>query len=192
MYYNLYVIIDLYSRYVPGWFIARRENGELAESFIADTIKIHGRPTALHADRGSPMTAKNVAQLLEDLGIDQSHSRPRVSNDNPYSESQFKTLKYSPEFPDRFGSIEDARAFCDQFFTYYNHEHRHSGIGLHTPASVHQGTHHEIRQQRAQTLTAAYATHPERFTRPPAPPALPAEVWINQPHPQNQEEILNK
>ena len=192
VYYNLYVIIDLYSRYVPGWIVTHHENGELAESFIADTIKIHGRPTALHADRGSPMTSKNVTGLLDDLGIDRSHSRPRVSNDNPYSEAAFKTLKYSPEFPDRFGSIEDARAFCEQFFTYYNHEHRHSGIGLHTPASVHHGTHREIRQQRAQTLATAYATHPERFTRPPIPPALPPEVWINQPQPQNQEEILNK
>ncbi len=127
------------------------------------------------------MTSKPVAQLLVDLGVQRSHSRPHVSNDNPYSEAQFKTLKYAPVFPDRFGSLPDARAFCEAFFTYYNHEHRHSGLGLHTPASVHHDTAIEIRAQRAATLDAAYATHPDRFRRRPTPPKLPTAAWINQP-----------
>ena len=127
------------------------------------------------------MTSKPVALLLADLGVVRSHSRPKVSNDNPYSEAAFKTLKYCPTFPDRFGSIQDARAFCDRFFTHYNHEHRHSGIGLHTPASVHFGTATEIRAQRADTLTAAYERNPNRFGRPPQPPKLPSTVWINRP-----------
>jgi putative transposase len=127
------------------------------------------------------MTSKPVALLLADLGVVRSHSRPKVSNDNPYSEAAFKTLKYCPAFPDRFGSIADARAFCDQFFSYYNHEHRHSGIGLHTPASVHHGTAAEIRALRADVLAAAHSRHPHRFRRPPQPPRLPTAVWINRP-----------
>jgi hypothetical protein len=139
------------------------ETGELAEAFIADALAGHGidrDQLTLHADRGTSMTSKPVAQLLVDLGVARSHSRPHVSNDNPYSEAQFKTLKYCPAFPGRFGSIEDARAFCATFFDYYNHEHRHAGVGLHTPASVHYGTAREIRAQRAATLDAAYAANP--------------------------------
>ena len=181
-YYDLYVIIDIYSRYVPGWLVAPTETGDLAKEFITDTITAAGAPPrVVHADRGTSMTSKPVALLLADLGVVRSHSRPKVSNDNPYSESAFKTLKYCPAFPDRFGSIADARAFCEEFFTYYNHQHRHSGIGLHTPASVHYGTADEIRQLRAEVLNAAHARHPDRFRRPPQPPALPKAVWINRP-----------
>lgn len=182
VYYDLYVIIDIYSRYVPGWLVAPTETGDLAKDFITDTITAAGAPPrVVHADRGTSMTSKPVALLLADLGVVRSHSRPKVSNDNPYSESAFKTLKYCPAFPDRFGSIADARAFCAEFFTYYNHQHRHSGIGLHTPASVHYGTADEIRQMRAEVLNAAHARHPDRFRRPPRPPALPKAVWINRP-----------
>ena len=182
VYYDLYVIIDIYSRYVPGFLVAPTETGELAKAFIDATIAAAGAPPRIvHADRGTSMTSKPVALLLADLGVVRSHSRPKVSNDNPYSEAAFKTLKYCPTFPDRFGSIADARAFCDRFFSYYNHEHRHSGIGLHTPASVHFGTATEIRAQRADTLTAAYQRNPNRFRRPPQPPRLPTTVWINRP-----------
>jgi len=186
-YYQLYVIIDIYSRYVVGWTVATAETAALAEAFIADTVATHGiarDQLALHADRGTSMTSKPVAQLLLDLGVDRSHSRPHVSNDNPYSEAAFKTLKYCPAFPSRFGSIADARVFCEAFFTAYNHEHRHSGIGMHTPASVHFDTAPEIRAQRQVTLDRAYAQHPERFNRRPRPPRLPEQAWINQPEPQ--------
>ncbi|WP_373235289.1 IS3 family transposase, partial [Mycobacterium marinum] len=174
IFYQLYVIIDIFSRYVVGWIIAEVEDGELAKAFIADTMARHGiarGQLALHADRGTSMTSKPVAQLLIDLGVDRSHSRPHVSNDNPYSEANFKTLKYCPAFPGRFGSIEDARAFCMTFFDYYNHEHRHSGVGLHTVASVHYGTATQIQAQRAATLDAAYTASPARFRhrRPAAP-----------------------
>jgi putative transposase len=182
VYYDLYVIIDIYSRYVPGFLVAPTETGELAKAFIDATIAAAGAPPRIvHADRGTSMTSKPVALLLADLGVVRSHSRPKVSNDNPYSEAAFKTLKYCPAFPDRFGSIADARAFCDRFFSYYNHEHRHSGIGLHTPASVHHGTATEIQALRAEVLTAAHARHPHRFRRPPQPPRLPTTVWINRP-----------
>jgi putative transposase len=184
-YYYLYVIIDIYSRYVPGWMLAHAENATLAEALLADTVaKQHiGRhQLTIHADRGSPMTAKPVAFLLADLGVTKSHSRPHVSNDNPFSESQFRTLKYRPEFPERFGCFEDAHAFCGRFFTWYNDEHRHSGIGFHTPADVHYGRAALIRQQRAVVLDAAHDEHPERFVRKqPEPPALPTAVWINEP-----------
>ena len=182
VYYDLYVIIDIYSRYVPGFLVAPTETGELAKEFIASTITAMGVvPRVVHADRGTSMTSKPVALLLADLGVVRSHARPKTSNDNPYSEAAFKTLKYCPAFPDRFGSLADARTFCQQFFGYYNHTHRHSGIGLHTPASVHFGTAAEIRTQRADTLTAAYQRHPHRFTRPPQPPRLPDTAWINRP-----------
>lgn len=182
VYYDLYVMLDIYSRYVVGWQIAPRESADLAEEFIADAIARTGAaPKSIHADRGTSMTSKPVALLLADLGIDRSHSRPRVSNDNPYSESQFKTLKHCPAFPGRFGSIEDARAFCAEFFAYYNHEHRHSGIGLHTPASVHFGTAEQVRAQRAEVLNAAYTANPNRFRRRPTPPRIPGAAWINQP-----------
>ena len=183
-YYELYVIIDIFSRYVVGWTVAAAETGELAKDFIEGVYREQGigkGELTLHADRGTSMTSKPVSQLLVDLGVDRSHSRPHVSNDNPYSEAAFKTLKYCPAFPTEFGSIEDARTFCATFFEYYNHQHRHSGIGLHTPASVHHGTAGQVRAQRATTLDAAYAAHPDRFRRPPVPPRLPAAAWINPP-----------
>ena len=182
VYFDLYVVLDIFSRYVVGWTVAAREDSQVAKELLEQAIGIHGVPEVVHADRGTSMTSKPVAQLLVDLTVTRSHSRPRVSNDNPYSESQFKTMKYAPAFPDRFGSLADARAFGEAFFGYYNHEHRHSGIGLHTPASVHHGTHHHVRALRQQTLDAAYAAHPQRFGhRRPEPPKIPTEAWINQP-----------
>ena len=185
VYYELFVIIDIYSRYVIAWCVAAAETGELAKEFIDAALTTQGierGQLTLHADRGTSMTSKPVAQLLVDLGVARSHSRPHVSNDNPYSEAGFKTLKYCPAFPGSFGSIADARTFCETFFAYYNHEHRHTGIGLHTPASVHYGTATEIRAQRALTLDAAYNANPDRFRRRrPAPPALPTVAWINDP-----------
>lgn len=191
VYYELFVIIDIYSRYVIGWIVAPAETGELAKDFIDRAVAGQGiarDQLTLHADRGTSMTSKPVSQLLVDLGVARSHSRPHVSNDNPYSEAAFKTLKYAPVFPGEFGSLADARAFCETFFGYYNHEHRHAGIGLHTPASVHYGTAREVRAQRQVTLDAAYATHPDRFgRRRPAPPKLPTAAWINQP---SQEALI--
>ena len=185
VYYELFVIIDIYSRYVIAWTVAAAETGELAKEFIDTAIASQGvarHQLTLHADRGTSMTSKPVAQLLVDLGVARSHSRPHVSNDNPYSEAGFKTLKYCPAFPGSFGSIQHARSFCETFFSYYNHEHRHSGIGLHTPASVHYGTATEIRAQRAATLDAAYTANPDRFRgRRPTPPKLPTVAWINDP-----------
>jgi putative transposase len=184
-YYYLYVVIDIYSRYVPGWMLAHTENARLAQALLADTAAKQGitpGQLTIHADRGSPMTAKPVAFLLADLGVTKSHSRPHCSNDNPYSESQFRTMKYRPEFPERFGSYQDAHAFCGRFFRWYNDEHRHSGIGFHTPADVHHGRAELVRAQRGEVLSAAYAEHPERFVRkPPTPPVLPTAVWINEP-----------
>ena len=184
-YYYLYVILDIYSRYAVGWMAATRESAVLAEKLIAATCTgqaITRRQLTLHADRGSSMTSKPVAFLLADLGVTQSHSRPHVSNDNPFSEAQFKTLKYRPYFPGRFTSIEHARAHCQDFFRWYNDEHRHSGLGLHTAADVHHGNAPAIQAERAQVLARAYAAHPERFVRkPPAPPRLPATSWINPP-----------
>ncbi|MCW2616850.1 MAG: transposase [Frankiales bacterium] len=182
VYYDLYVILDIYSRYVVGWTVAAREDSAIAVELIATAAMVHGPPASLHADRGTSMTSKHVAQLLVDLGVARSHSRPHVSNDNPFNEAAFKTLKYAPAFPGNFGSLPDARAFCEAFFGYYNHEHRHSGIGLHTPASVHHGTAVEVRQQRRATLHAAYAANPARFRhRRPEPPQPPVSAWINQP-----------
>jgi putative transposase len=184
-YYDLYVVIDIFSRYVVAWLVAPAESGELAKELIADAVARHRVPPGqltIHADRGSSMTSNPVAELLVFLGIGRSHSRPHVSNDNPFSEAQFKTLKYCPAFPERFGSIADARAFGESFFAYYNHEHRHSGIGYHTPASVHYGTAAEVRAQRQDTLNAAYAANPARFRhRHPEPPKLPTVAWINEP-----------
>lgn len=184
-YYELYVIIDIFSRYVVGWTVAAAETGELARDFIEGVYleqRISEGELTLHADRGTSMTSKPVSQLLIDLGVERSHSRPHVSNDNPYSEAAFRTLKYCPSFPTTFGSIEDARSFCKTFFDYYNHEHRHSGIGLHTPASVHYGTATAIRAERAKTLDAAFAANPDRFRgRRPTPPKLPTAAWINDP-----------
>ncbi len=184
-YYYLYVILDIYSRYVPGWMVAMQESATLAERLLADTIRKQGvdrGQLTIHADRGSSMASKPVALLLADLGVTKSHSRPHCSNDNPYSEAQFKTLKYRPEFPARFGSVEDARSFCQRFFPWYNHDHRHSGIGFHAPADVHSGRAGWLRSQRAEVLAAAYVAHPERFVRkPPEPPTLPVAAWINRP-----------
>jgi putative transposase len=184
-YFHLYVIIDIYSRYVPGWLLAKRETAELAERLLAETIhkqNVIADQLTIHADRGTSMASKTVALLLADLGVTKSHSRPHCSNDNPYSEAQFKTLKYRPEFPDRFGSIEDGRAFCRRFFQWYNHEHRHSGLGFHTPATVHFGHAQRIQIERASLLQTAYAAHPERFVRhAPVPPPLPGPAWINKP-----------
>jgi putative transposase len=184
-YYYLYVILDVFSRYVVGWMISERETAELAEAFIAETCakeEIAPDQLTLHADRGSAMTSKSVAQLLSDLGVTKTHSRPHVSNDNPYSEAQFKTLKYRPGFPDQFGSLVDARAWARPFFQWYNHEHHHSGIGLLTPATVHCGQAAETIAARQQVLVTAYQAHPERFVRGrPRPPVLPTAVWINPP-----------
>lgn len=184
MYYDLYVIIDIYSRYVVGWTVQNTETGELAKAFISDTLQQHRiKPgsLALHADRGTSMTSKPVSQLLTDLGIHQSHSRPSISNDNPYSEAAFKTLKYCPAFPSSFGSIQDARSFCEEFFDYYNNQHYHSGIGLLTPTSVHNGQAPTIICARTKTLAAAYETNPHRFYTKPTPPRLPDKAWINDP-----------
>jgi len=188
VYYELFVIIDIYSRYVVAWMVSPAETGELAKTFIEDAITAQGidrDQLTIHADRGTSMTSKPVAQLLVDLGVARSHSRPHVSNDNPYSEANFKTLKYCPAFPGRFGSIQDARTFCAAFFEHYNHVHRHAGIGLHTPASVHYGTAGEVRAQRQITLDAAYAANPARFRhQPPSAPKLPTVAWINEPTPE--------
>jgi putative transposase len=184
-YYYLYVILDIYSRYAVGWMLARAEQADLSKKLIKETILKQGvakNQLTIHSDRGSPMIAKGVAHLLADLGVTKSLSRPHVSNDNPYSESQFRTFKYRPDFPDRFGSYEDGHAHCARFFRWYNHDHRHSGIGLHTPADVHYGRAEAIREQRGVVLLDAYAKHPERFVRKiPTPPVLPAVAWINQP-----------
>jgi putative transposase len=185
VWYHLYVMIDIFSRYAVGWELATSEDSLLAEDMIARAAGRFGVPDALHADRGTSMTSKPVTQLLMDLGVERSHSRPRVSNDNPYSEAHFKTLKYAPIFPDHFESIDHARAFITHFMNYYNQEHRHSGIGLHTPASVHFGTAQQIRRQRQQTLDAAFTAHPARFgTRSPIAPRLPKVAWINEPQVQ--------
>jgi putative transposase len=184
-YYYLYVILDVFSRYVVGWTVAYRELASIAQRLIEATCRRQGivpGELTIHADRGSSMTSKPVAFLLADLGVTKTHSRPHVSNDNPYSESQFKTLKYRPEFPERFSSIEHARAVCRDLFEWYNHEHRHSGLGLLTPSDVHHGLADARLERRATVLERAYAAHPERFPRGlPRPQPLPQEVWINKP-----------
>jgi putative transposase len=186
-FFCLYVILDLFSRYVVGWMIADGESAALAKKLIDETCMKQGiepDQLTLHADRGSAMTSKGVAQLLADLGVTRTHSRPHTSDDNPFSESQFKTLKYHPEFPARFGSLEDARNFCRYFFNWYNCEHRHSGIAMFTPHAVHHGLAKELLEQRERTLIAAYQAHPERFVRrAPEPRPLPQAVWINPPPP---------
>jgi putative transposase len=183
--FYLYTILDIFSRYVVGWMVAHREAAALAERLLAEAIAAQGVEAGqltVHADRGASMTAKPVALLLADLGVTRSHSRPHVSDDNPYSESQFKTLKHHPAFPERFGCIQDARSFCQGFFDWYNLEHHHSGIGLLTPADVHFGRAEQILAARQQVLERAYVAHPERFVRkPPTPPRPPEQVWINQP-----------
>jgi putative transposase len=184
-YYYLYVIIDVYSRYVVGWLLADRECKNLARLLFEETTAREGilpHTLTIHADRGSSMTSKPVAFLFADLGVTKSHSRPHVSNDNPYSEAQFKTLKYRPTFPERFENIEQARAYCREFFAWYNHEHHHGGLGLLTPADVHHGRVEERHAHRRAVLHAAYQAHPERFVHgKPEPLALPEAAYINRP-----------
>jgi putative transposase len=184
-YYYLYVILDVFSRYAVGWTVQHRESGQVAKDLIAqvcDQQNIRREQLTIHADRGSSMTSKPVAFLLADLGVARSHNRPYTSTDNPYSEAQFKTLKYRPDFPSRFDSIEHARAHCRPFFDWYNHAHRHSGIGLMTPATVHHRRADHTHAERARVLQAAYTATPERFVRrPPTPPPVPTAAWINKP-----------
>lgn len=194
-YFYLYVILDIFSRYGVGWMVASRETNALAQKLIQETLEKQniqpGRLT-IHADRGPSMKSKPVTLLLSDLGVTKTHSRPHLSDDNPYSEAQFKTLKYRPDFPERFGSLEDARAFCQSFFTWYNAEHYHSGIGLLTPQVVHYGLAEQTFQVRQKVLLAAYKAHPERFVRKvPTPPRLPEAAWINPPKPAKTEELLH-
>ena len=184
-YFYLYVLLDIFSRYVVGWMVAPRESAQLAKKLIEASCtkqRIGRGQLTVHADRGSSMTSKPVALLLADLGATKTHSRPHVSNDNPFSEAQFKTLKYRPEFPERFGSLEDARSFSGEFFDWYNNHHYHSGLALLTPAMVHYGEAAAVLEQRRAILAAAYAAHRERFVRrPPQPAEPPSAVWINPP-----------
>jgi putative transposase len=184
-YYYLYVVLDVFSRYVVGWLLAHRESAALAEKLIAESCERQGivpGQLTVHADRGPAMTSKPVALLLADLGVTKSHSRPHVSNDNPFSEAQFKTMKYRPEFPDRFGSLEHGRSFCGDFFPWYNTEHHHVGLGLFTPHDVHYGLAETKREQRALVLAEAFAKNSERFPHVrPQPKAVPSAVWINPP-----------
>jgi len=185
--YQLYVILDVFSRYVVGWRIAQRESDRLAEELIAESCfkqGINPDQLTLHADRGPSMRSKTVAQLLLDLGVTKTHSRPHTANDNPYSEAQFKTLKYRPDYPDRFGSIDQARTWAQTFFHWYNTDHRHTGLGLMTPAAIHFGRAEKLTQHRHQTLQRVYQRHPERFVKgPPQPLKPPNAVWINKPEP---------
>lgn len=184
-YFYLYVILDIFSRYVVGWMVAYRESATWAQRLIQETItrqNIAPGKLTIHADRGPAMRSKPVALLLADLGVTKTHSRPHVSNDNPYSESQFKTMKYRPAFPERFGGLQESRGCCGEFFHWYNHEHHHSGLGYLTPYEVHFGLAEERRQRRALVLRGAFARNPERFVRGlPQPPVLPTQVWINKP-----------
>jgi len=187
MSYHLYVILDIYSRYVVGWMLAHRESASLASRLIRESVEkqqVSEDQLTLHSDRGPSMGSHSVAQLLATLGVTKSHSRPQVSNDNPFSESQFKTLKYCPEFPNRFDSFEHALRFCRTFFGWYNDEHYHTGIGLLTPAMVHSGQAEQVLDSRGQVLQNAFERHPERFVKgPPKPPQVPTAVWINPPPP---------
>ena len=190
-YYYLYVILDVFSRYAVGWTVQHRESATVAEQLIAQAVeqqKVTRGQLTVHADRGSSMTSKPVALLLADLGVTKTHSRPYTSTDNPYSEAHFKTLKYRPGFPQRFDNIEHARAFCREFFDWYNNHHRHSGLGLMTPATVHHGHAEATHAARSTVLAAAYAATPERFVRrAPTPPPVPTTAWINKPNNENEE-----
>jgi putative transposase len=190
-YFYLYVILDIFSRYVVGWMVAPGESAKLAEKLIQESVSKQGvlpGQLNIHADNGPSMTSKTLALKLADLGVTKTHSRPYVSDDNPFSESQFKTLKYRPQFPDRFGSLEDARAHCQDFFHWYNLEHHHSGIAMLTPHMVHYGLAADVLDNRLRVLTAAHQQHPERFVRkPPRPARLPDAVWINPPKPAPPE-----
>jgi len=184
-YFHLYVILDVYSRYVVGWMLAHRENAVLAEGLIRETCERQGvqrDQLTIHADRGTSMRSKPVALMLADLGVTKSHSRPHVSNDNPFSETQFKTMKYRPDFPERFGAIEHGRSHCGDFFGWYNTEHRHGGLGLLTPHDVHHGLAEARLEARDVVLAAAFAARPERFPGGlPSAGVVPSEVWINKP-----------
>jgi putative transposase len=188
--YSLYVILDVFSRCVVGWLIAEHESEHLAQELLRETYTKQGiepGQLTLHADNGSAMVSKSVSQLLIDLDVVQSHSRPHVSDDNPYSEAQFKTLKYRPDYPERFGCLADARAWAHAFFTWYNQAHHHTSLGLLTPAVVHAGQAECVRERRQRVLQVAYGAHPERFVKgTPKPAALPAAVWINPPKPAVQ------
>jgi transposase InsO family protein len=191
VYYDAYVMIDIYSRYIVGVKVHAREEGELAAQMMREVFGVHGIPHVVHADRGTAMTSKSVADLLEDLAVTRSHGRPKVSNDNPYSEAWFKTLKYAPVFPERFASLAEARQFMTDFVAWYNECHRHAGIGMYTPSDVHHGRHLAVRDRRQATLTAARQARPERFTiSNPLPKILhlPEQVWINQPEQQPDDE----
>jgi len=194
-YYYLYVILDIFSRYVVGWMVAHREQSSLARKLIEQSCEKQGiqqNQLIIHADRGPSMTSKPVALLLADLGVTKSHSRPYTSNDNPYSESQFKTMKYRPEFPERFGAIEDARFFCQGFFPWYNTGHYHSGIGFLTPEDVHYGRAEQIIKEREKVLKIAFEKHPNRFKgKIPKPMTLPEAVWINKPLPNKSDSAIH-
>jgi len=191
-YFYLYAIIDIYSRRVVGWRVADAETAALFRPLFDDAMEKHNVPPGqltLHADRGGPMKAKATAFLLADLGVTRSHNRPHTSNDNPFSESHFKTLKYQPRFPKRFGCIEDARSFCRAFFDWYNQDHRHAGIGLMTPDRVHYGQIEAVHAARQSTLDQAFRENPERFVKKsPVPPAKPTAAWINPPTPKKTPE----
>lgn len=194
-YFYLYVLLDIFSRFVVGWMVARQESATLAQELIEQSChnqEVDPQQLTIHSDRGGPMTAKSLALLLSDLGVTKSHARPHVPNDNPYSEAQFKTMKYRPDYPDRFGEIQDVRGWTRAFFSWYNFDHHHTGLGLMTPAMVHYGQAIHVHKARQQVLEAAFQAHPERFVRGlPTAPALPEAVWINKP--KNQavvQEIL--
>ena len=193
-YYHLYVVLDIFSRYVVAWMLAHRESGDFAAQLLERAYKqqrVAPDQVIVHADRGTAATSKTLAQMLADLTVERSFSRPQVSNDNPYSESQFKTMKYMPDYPDRFGSYEDALSFCRSFFHWYNHEHRHSGISYLAPAAVHAGDSQRVLARRQRTLDLAYAQHPERFVRGcPQQKGLPNAVWINPPEDRARKEIV--
>jgi putative transposase len=193
-YFYLYVIMDIFSRYVVGWMVAPFESAALAEKLIKEACakqQIGRNQLTIHADRGSSMKSKPVAFLLADLGITKTHSRPHTSDDNPYSEAQFKTLKYRPDFPERFGCIEDSRSHCQTFFPWYNKEHRHSGIGLLTPEAMHYGLAQDVAKAREEVLRIAYEAHPERFVRKkPLPPVIPTAAWINKPKPVTESVVV--
>jgi putative transposase len=190
VYFYLYVLLDLFSRFVVGWLIAEREAAALAEQLIADSClrqQIGRDQLTLHSDRGAPMTAKSLTVLLADLGVLPSLARPRIPDDNAFSEAQFKTVKYHPTFPGRFGGVLDARTWAQKLFYWYNYAHHHTALGLMTPAAVHTGLAPQLHQQRQGVLAAAYAAHPERFVRGlPQPPALPSAVWLNPPAPEEK------
>jgi putative transposase len=184
-YFYLYVLMDIFSRFVVGWMVARQESAELAKELIGQSCQnqeIDPDTLTIHSDRGGPMTAKSLALLLSDLGVTKSHARPHVPDDNPFSEAHFKTMKYRPDYPDRFGSLEDVRTWGRRFFSWYNFEHYHTGLGLMRPATVHYGQAIKVQAQRQRVLEAAYAAHPERFVKgTPTASTRPEAVWINKP-----------